>query len=605
MHYLEKELLEKVKSDSQFFNFLREGTLDGMWYWDLENPEREFMDSKFWLTLGYNPKEKKHESAEWQDIINKDDLEVATENFKKHAEDPNHPYDQIVRYRHKNGSTVWIRCRGLIIRDEEGKPVRMIGAHNDITKLKELEFYHELEEKYEKLFMNAPIGYIVVDKYLEIKKINLAGSELLNCKESNSLEEVICSCENKECRCVREEFIRYVEECFKSEKTLTTSLDICLHKKIKKTIKMTSSVFVENYIKYLQIALIDETKEQNYLDYIKNLSITDRLTDIYNRRFFEEELIRVDKKENYPIGIIMADLNGLKLVNDTYSHRDGDELLKLAVKHIQNNCRKMTLARLGGDEFGILIKNINKEDLQKVYERLVNNLKGIRHKEIELSITFGKALKENESQDIEDVLKEADEDMYRNKLMTSSSHKLSIVELLLATFHKKYKKEEEHSYRVAEYLEKFGRVLKLENTQIEFLKAAGIFHDIGKVTIDYSIFEKEGPLTKEEKNKYRKHVENSYKILSQSSVFSYISDVVLSHHERIDGRGYPRGLKGDEISLEAKMLAICDTYDKMKNFKGMSYDFLIEEMKFASGTQLDKKLVDIFIKKIIMKEKIF
>ena len=138
-HYLQEELYTLMQQDSNLFEFLQEGSLDGIWYWDLEHPEHEWMNPRFWKLLGYDPKEKAHLASEWQYIINQDDLSVALENFDKHCKDPTHPYDQIVRYQHKDGSTVWVRCRGIAIRDEDGNPIRLLGAHNDITAFKEIE----------------------------------------------------------------------------------------------------------------------------------------------------------------------------------------------------------------------------------------------------------------------------------------------------------------------------------------------------------------------------------------------------------------------------------------------------------------------------------
>src|SRR6056297_4160613 len=138
-NYLKQELYQLIQTDQTMFDFIQESSLDGLWYWDLEDMENEWMNAKFWTTLGYDPEEMPHKSSAWKDIIYQDDLKLATENLKRHMENPDHPYDQIVRYLHKNGSTVWIRCRGLIVRDEKGKPIRMIGAHQDITSLKESE----------------------------------------------------------------------------------------------------------------------------------------------------------------------------------------------------------------------------------------------------------------------------------------------------------------------------------------------------------------------------------------------------------------------------------------------------------------------------------
>lgn len=134
-HYLKAELYHKIQTDPTIFEFLESASLDGIWYWDLEHPENEWMSPKFWRTLGYDPSEKKHLSSEWQDLIHPEDRLVATENFVKHCENPDHPYDQVVRYLHKDGSMVWIRCRGIAIRDEKGKPIRMLGAHVDLTQL--------------------------------------------------------------------------------------------------------------------------------------------------------------------------------------------------------------------------------------------------------------------------------------------------------------------------------------------------------------------------------------------------------------------------------------------------------------------------------------
>ncbi|MDK1290597.1 PAS domain-containing hybrid sensor histidine kinase/response regulator [Pseudoalteromonas umbrosa] len=139
MHRLEKELYAKLKEHPEIFDFVVESSLDGLWYWDLDNPEQEWMSPKLWQTLGYDPNTKKHEVSEWHKIINQDDLQQALENFEKHKADPSHPYDQVVRYTHATGKTIWIRCKGLIIREPDGHPTRMIGSHIDITEFKESE----------------------------------------------------------------------------------------------------------------------------------------------------------------------------------------------------------------------------------------------------------------------------------------------------------------------------------------------------------------------------------------------------------------------------------------------------------------------------------
>ncbi len=134
-HYLEQELDELVQQ-KKIWQFLRGGSLDGVWYWDLEEPDNEWMSPEFWALLGIDHRSRRHDPSEWQDLIHPDDLQTATENFVAHCDDPKHPYDQIVRYRHADGSTVWVRCRGLAIRSRDGTPIRMLGTHNDVTALK-------------------------------------------------------------------------------------------------------------------------------------------------------------------------------------------------------------------------------------------------------------------------------------------------------------------------------------------------------------------------------------------------------------------------------------------------------------------------------------
>ncbi|MEM9694665.1 MAG: PAS domain-containing sensor histidine kinase, partial [Myxococcota bacterium] len=134
---MKAELYQRVREDPAIFNFFEQGSLDGIWYWDLERTDQEWLSPRFKATFGYAEDEMDHSPEWWQRNIHPDDLEVALANFDAHVADPTTPYDQVVRYRNKAGSTVWVRCRGLVIRDDEGKPIRMLGAHTDVTALKQ------------------------------------------------------------------------------------------------------------------------------------------------------------------------------------------------------------------------------------------------------------------------------------------------------------------------------------------------------------------------------------------------------------------------------------------------------------------------------------
>lgn len=144
-HYLKTELYNKLREDPKIFEWIEKGSLDGIWYWDLADGEQEWLSPKFKEVFGYEDGEIPNTSAWWQENIFEEDLALALENFDKHVADPGHPYDQIVRYRHKDGSTVWVRCRGLVMKDEQGNPIRMLGAHTNVTELKKAEL--DLEAK--------------------------------------------------------------------------------------------------------------------------------------------------------------------------------------------------------------------------------------------------------------------------------------------------------------------------------------------------------------------------------------------------------------------------------------------------------------------------
>ena len=137
-HYLKTELYERVRESAELFEWLQAGSLDGIWYWDLENPEHEWLSSRFKQLFGYEDHEVPNTSEWWQRNIFAEDLPGVLETFDRHVKE-GAPYDQVVRYRHRDGSTVWVRCRGLVMRNEAGEPVRMLGAHTDVTPLKKAE----------------------------------------------------------------------------------------------------------------------------------------------------------------------------------------------------------------------------------------------------------------------------------------------------------------------------------------------------------------------------------------------------------------------------------------------------------------------------------
>jgi diguanylate cyclase (GGDEF)-like protein len=334
------------------------------------------------------------------------------------------------------------------------------------------------------------------------------------------------------------------------------------------------------------------------------LSYHDQLTGLYNRRYFEEELIRLDVEKNLPLTIVMADMNGLKLINDSLGHSMGDRLIKKVSEVITKGCRKDDIvARLGGDEFVILLPKTDSNETKKIIKRIENIALEEKVGSVNISISFGYESKTSIEEKIEEVLKKAEDCMYKKKLFDSPNMKGKTINLIISNLQEKNKREEEHYRRVSELCKSIGEALDLSDIDIEELKTFGLLHDIGKIAIDNNTLDKHGKLTNEEWEEIKRHPEIGYRILSTVNETSEIAEYVLAHHERWDGSGYPKGLRGTEIPFQSRIIAIADAYDAMtseRNYRNaLSKEEVIEELQKNSGTQFDPELVRIFIEKVL------
>jgi diguanylate cyclase (GGDEF)-like protein len=340
-------------------------------------------------------------------------------------------------------------------------------------------------------------------------------------------------------------------------------------------------------------------EEENYY-----LSYHDQLTGLYNRRFFEEELLRLDTARNLPLTVIMGDVNGLKLINDSFGHDAGDELLRKSANVIKKCCRADDIiARTGGDEFVMVMPKLDSGEAKAITKRI----KGYAEKEsienISISISLGFETKRDPEEPIHEVLKRAEDYMYKKKLFENQSLRGKTISSIIATLHEKNKREELHSNRVSVLCESMGAALGLPDYQVMELKTVGLFHDIGKIAIDEDILSKKEKLTAEEWEEVKRHSEIGYRILSTANEMSEMAGYVLAHHERWDGNGYPRGLKGSEIPLESRIISIADAYDAMTS-ESCYQDIVSEEeavkiLKKGAGVKFDPALVDVFIEKVL------
>lgn len=344
----------------------------------------------------------------------------------------------------------------------------------------------------------------------------------------------------------------------------------------------------------------DHTEKKQKLDQIAYLSYHDQLTGLYNRRFYEEELQRMDTPRNLPLSLIMGDVNGLKLVNDSFGHVMGDELLKKAADTISKACREDDIvARLGGDEFVVLLPKTNSIEAEEVIARIEQLASNEKVGTVELSISFGFETKKDPDEDIQLVFKKAEDYMYRRKLTESLGMRNKTVGMVIETLFDKYQKEMFHSERVSKLSADVASKIGLDTKNSHDLQTAGLMHDIGKIGIAEGLLEKLDKLNDQDWVEIRRHPEIGYRILSSANEFAEIAEHILEHHEHWDGSGYPKGLKGEEISLEARIIAIADAYDAMTRMRMHADDLTVEEaineISRCSGTQFDPEIARVFI----------
>jgi diguanylate cyclase (GGDEF)-like protein len=461
----------------------------------------------------------------------------------------------------------------------------------------------EIKLKYKKLFKEAPIGYVFLDEKLEIidyndeaKKYIQSGKDL-----GRKLSDFIHPSS-------QDDYYLHFRKQIKTSSNLESYINITVEENLRHY-KLVSSPFYIGEEQFFQCALVDETSEIKKAKKIEKMSYQDALTKLYNRRFFNEELKRLDVERNLPLGIILADINGLKLINDSFGHQVGDEFLIKTAKAFKSELRgDEIIARLGGDEFAILISSIKKNEIMKVVHRIQNSFAKIEINDIKFSVACGFAIKENADENINVTFKRAEDIMYQNKLLMKSNYHKNAIRGIITTLHEKHPREEKHSSRVRYYMEMFIDADQFDVSSKALLETTGMLHDIGKIALDYTILEKPGTLSREEFDAVKKHPEVGYRVLRSAGVYQEILEGVLYHHERYDGNGYPEGLKGEEIPLLARILTVCDAYDAMRSDRpyreALTTDEAVSELKNCSGTQFDPDITDFFIKMLYKRKEV-
>jgi diguanylate cyclase (GGDEF)-like protein/PAS domain S-box-containing protein len=398
------------------------------------------------------------------------------------------------------------------------------------------------------------------------------------------------------------EFGGYVNKVF--ETGTSCRYEYKSRKEERYTLRTLSPIVEQNTgkVKFVAIVSKDITDLKKTEGKLKYLSLHDPLTGLYNRTYFEEEMHRLDNTRFELVGLIVCDIDGLKLINDTLGHDKGDELVITASRVIKQSFRESdVVARVGGDEFAVLLPNSSKSKVEKICQRIRQAVTAYNKKNhlLPLSIATGFATRNGPNQGIAELYREADNNMYGEKLYSSQSARNVIVKNLINAVEAKGLMNKHLLKRFQKLVVALAHAVGMPEERVKDLFLLAQFHDIGNVSIHDYILRKPGRLTKEELVEIQKHCNIGQRIAQSAPDLAHISDFILKHHEWWDGSGYPLGLKGNEIPLESRVIAIADAYEAMTAGRphraAMSKKEAIGELKKCSGTQFDPYLVKRFI----------
>lgn len=572
----------------------------GSWRLDIKTNKMAWSDGLYKI-FGFNPVSTKPSLEKRFEITYPDDLE-AVKNSILDSINKRENTKLESRIIKPDGKMRWISSIGYTEYDENGEPETYIGSFHDVTeqRLYERELYNE-QEKFKVTLASIGDGVIATDVKGNITIINNQAEKLTGWEAKDAVEKPFDTVFNIINESTRTKCESPIQRVLRSGLIIGLANHTALISKFgtEYSIADSAAPIKDNKGNILGVVIVfrNVTEEKKRQDEINYISYHDSLTGLYNRRFFEEQLGKIDTEKNLPISVIMGDVNGLKITNDAFGHVEGDHLLQKAAEAMQAACRSTDIvARWGGDEYVILLPHTSQTEAEQIIARITKIESSMKVGPINVSVSFGCGTKEKEDESLFAVWKNAEDRMYEKKLTESENMRRRFIKNVLETLRDESPDQIGHFVRVGELSQQIGRAMHLPEKEITKLKLAARLHDIGKVAIDKSILTKRGSLTQQEWDDVKRHPDIGYKILKSSKRTAGISEYVLAHHERYDGKGYPAGLKGDKIPLLSRIITVADSFDAMthdRNYrKAMSREQAEEELIQNKGTQFDPDVVD-------------
>lgn len=474
-----------------------------------------------------------------------------------------------------------------------------------------------LKEKYQTLFSDAPIGYVVFDRNDHIHEANNTFCQMMDIPVTQAhhfkLTQFILPHFQDQFYFMKNHVLNEKkEEVLEMQMRARTRLyDVSI---IAKPFIHKQTVDDEKEIDLICCAIMDITEMKQQQKRIIDMSYHDAMTGLYNRRFYAHITKELNDKSAMPITIATIDLDGLKIINDTLGHEYGDQAILSVTNILKENAQEnFILIRMGGDEIIIVCPRTEKEDVSRYLSLCEKMIYTECVEGIPLSISYGIATKTKEKETITAIAALSEDIMYSRKILQSPKQKSYIVRKTITRLFEKHPKIKAHSCRVSTMNKEFAEYLELPINMIENAEKLGYLHDIGLIAISDPLIINDDNFNDEERQEYERHAQIGNRIIRSLFGYEDIATAVLYHHEHWDGSGYPYGLRGEDIPLLSKMIALIDRYDwhhyasgdlaheleyakayeLLKPFKGTTFDPALFEkfMSFLKQREADKKTV--------------
>ena len=463
---------------------------------------------------------------------------------------------------------------------------------NQQNKNSDLKLLKDSEKKYRTLVGSAKLGIIQYNTLGVIELANQSFADLLNAPLSKIINLDMTKLPNKK-------FVACVHDSINGVKALYEGDYQSVLSGRTLPVRAQFSPIYEDYKVIGGIGIVEDLSEkQKHQKEIERLTKFDRLTNLYNRTSFDNDLFNNSIKFSFPVCLVIFDINTFQIINTTFGYDVGNDILRRIaydIKKVLEDYPEVNAYRTGGDEFSLISDGLNQEKIDTLVSKIKHTVESLHNYSINLKLSHGYSIAADSSKSLIDTFNEAVQNLHENKIYEGSSISKKTVDIIMTTLFEKSPREKMHSERVSKLAETIAKLLKASPELIKRVKLAARLHDIGKINISETILDKPGQLTLEEYEVVKKHSGSGFKILSSVPEYSHIANIVYAHHERFDGKGYPRGLEKDEIPLEARIIAVADAYDAMieqRTYrKVLTVNEALDELKTHSGTQFDPNIV--------------